>query len=1271
MNIARVLRSLPRLGGGVVLAASLFSVQQAAAQTCQQQKNYDIVVSSWHSSVAQRTDGSWAGWGARMGPRGADNYTNPYTYDGNSVGRPLDIIDGSTWAYGASRLDGSKPLLMTAGSAWTSEQIIALTTAGLYAWGDNVVLNTVNKAGVTAGAVVVDGKADGLPPNVNPDHVAQIFATNGLLALVTKPERGGEVWVLVNVASTALRGDGSSDGGSANVWHRVRTNGAGNPVLKDVVAVRGQVASATVNAMMAHTSDGKLYAWGASPYFGDGNAATPASYATPMTLPQEGGVGITPKIIGVTAGTTMFVLSTTGTLYSVGSNSQRQLGQNIDAATAVTAWGVVKRFSDGAGASTLVGQVEFFSVQEHNISNGSGALITTDGTPYTWGSNDGHMISRNTTVGGTDTTTGNFHVGIPEIGTAYNGSGLPIAHAPNNVKARLIEVGGHTTVFLPQSSPQFCYVGHQVTGSMGDGVMRPLNQEYFNCQATPVLNICGASGFDYGDAPKLYENGGGANQAMHFYANGGDDPKNNPLFLGGRAPQQNDANPKNVVSGTKNVGEFGDYIASPVVILEEDGIIEAAVDGGAFAAVTPGDELPIIPDTTTDYRLKVRYTNTTRDAGNAPVAGTIHAWVDWNNNGIFDTGEYASAVAVAGTTAGEAVLTWNGLSNLAEGFRYIRLRITTKTAADPNFNAKFPAANVTVRAGEDVKSLGFAMDGEIEDHRVRVQKANGAVNLAPVAIDVTTAPAGLGTTPQRLLLPATVNPAPMNGSDSDGTVVAYRIMSLPTNGTLYYLDGALPVAITTLPAGGLPVEATTELWFASTATAPSSFTFKAIDNDSDESVNTATYTVPKVLIDAVNDSTSAATGSASVVTNVVGNDVAELYGPTGSPISPAPQFTITGHTNGANGTVVCNNGAGTCTYTPTSPATPSTDTYEYTICLVDNPRICDTAQVTVSLVAPTITPVNDVTNTPPGTPVSVRVTDNDRGTAPIDPNSVTTIGAAPTKGTVNCAAGVCTYTPNPGETGPDVFSYQVCLASPNQAICSTATVTVNIGAAGVVATDDVTNTLPGQAKTIPVRQNDTAVGGGSIDPASVGKTSEPSNGTLTCGAGACVYTPNVGFTGTDRFTYRVCLAAPNATVCDEAQVTVTVSASGLDALDDQATTPPSTVVGVQVTGNDVVTTGVIDPASVTVVSGPANGALSCVAGVCTYTPNAGFKGDDSFIYRVCLTAPNGTVCDEAVATVRVAAVATSPAAIPVDNPLALLIGALTILGLMARRQFKR
>lgn len=937
----------------MALAVSLVGVQQVAAQTCQPDKLYDNMISSYHSSLAQRTDGSWVGWGARMGPLGGDNTSDPYVYDGNSVGRPLDIIDGGTWAHGASRLGGSAPLLITAGSDGSAyEQVIALTASGLFAWGnEDSVLNPVNKAGDVAGPVAVGGKADGLPPNVNPDDVAQIFATHALLALVTKSDKGGEVWVLVNGSTRhAMRGDGSSDAAGDNIWHRVRTNANGNPVLKDVVALRGQVGSSNsspTGALMVQTSDGKLYAWGATPYFGNGASAASTSYATPMTLPQEGGVNITPKMIGVTVGSTMFVLSSTGTLYSVGGNERRQLGQNIDQTTPeVNSWGVVKLFTDGVGASSLRGQVKLFSVQEHDAEYAAGALITNDGTLYTWGRNSGRMIGRYTTAGGTNLTTGSFHVGIPEMGTAYT-NGLPTAHAPNTIKAQMVEVGGHTTVFQPQSSPQFCYVGHQIKGSMGDGFMGDEDQDYFNCQATPVLNICGSTGFDYGDVPKGYENGGGANQAMHFYASGGVNPSNNPLFLGTRAPQQNDATPKNVVSGTKNVGQFGDYIASPTVILEEDGIFETEVNGGGFFAVTPGDELSTILDTATSYSLRVRYTNTTKDSSNVDVAGTIHAWVDWNNNGVFETGEYASAVAAANTPGGQATLTWNSLTGLTEGYRYIRLRITTKTAGDPNFNAQFPAGNVTIRASEDSRALGFAMDGEIEDHRVRVVQANGAVNAPPVAVSVNTAPIGLGTTAQRLLLPASTNPAPMNGTDSDGTVVAYRIMTLPANGTLYYLNGAVPVAITSLPAGGMPVDATTELWFASTAAAASSFTFKAIDDDSDESSATATYTIPKVLIDAINDTVNVSIGTPTVVTSVSGNDTAELYGANGSPTGPSPQFSITGSTNGANGTVTCSSVAGTCTYTPNNPAAHGTDTYEYTICLTNNPRVCDRGVVTV------------------------------------------------------------------------------------------------------------------------------------------------------------------------------------------------------------------------------------------------------------------------------------------------------------------------------------
>ena len=51
-----------------LLAVSLFGAQQAAAQTCQPDKLYDIIVGNFHESVAQRTDGSWAGWGQKMRP---------------------------------------------------------------------------------------------------------------------------------------------------------------------------------------------------------------------------------------------------------------------------------------------------------------------------------------------------------------------------------------------------------------------------------------------------------------------------------------------------------------------------------------------------------------------------------------------------------------------------------------------------------------------------------------------------------------------------------------------------------------------------------------------------------------------------------------------------------------------------------------------------------------------------------------------------------------------------------------------------------------------------------------------------------------------------------------------------------------------------------------------------------------------------------------------------------------------------------------------------
>ncbi|WP_417914840.1 C25 family cysteine peptidase, partial [Candidatus Electronema sp. JM] len=46
----------------------------------------------------------------------------------------------------------------------------------------------------------------------------------------------------------------------------------------------------------------------------------------------------------------------------------------------------------------------------------------------------------------------------------------------------------------------------------------------------------------------------------------------------------------------------------------------------------------------------------------------------------------------------------------------------------------------------------------------------------------------------------------------------------------------------------------------------------------------------------------------------------------------------------------------------------------------------------------------------------------------------------------------------------------------------------------------------------------------------------------------CAYTPNAGYTGTDSYTYQVCLANPNQSVCDTATVTITVPSNPTYAL---------------------------------------------------------------------------------------------------------------------------
>ena len=173
---------------------------------------------------------------------------------------------------------------------------------------------------------------------------------------------------------------------------------------------------------------------------------------------------------------------------------------------------------------------------------------------------------------------------------------------------------------------------------------------------------------------------------------------------------------------------------------------------------------------------------------------------------------------------------------------------------------------------------------------------------------------------------------------------------------------------------------------------------------------------------------------------------------------------------------------------------------------------------------PTATPDTGFTNQ--DTPTSINLTGNDSPPAG-ETLSPPTLATPPKNGTVTIdpSTGTATYTPAPGFTGIDTFSYEVCTVpsttSPN-AICTTATVTVNV--LGATAQPDSAVSASGDPVKIDIVANDSSSdpSNAPLNPLATPVT-PPSNGTVVYNAdGTATYTPNPGYVGADSFQYQIC-----------------------------------------------------------------------------------------------------------------------------------------------------
>ncbi|MDO4705670.1 MAG: hypothetical protein Q4A98_05625 [Comamonadaceae bacterium] len=386
-----------------------------------------------------------------------------------------------------------------------------------------------------------------------------------------------------------------------------------------------------------------------------------------------------------------------------------------------------------------------------------------------------------------------------------------------------------------------------------------------------------------------------------------------------------------------------------------------------------------------------------------------------------------------------------------------------------------------------------------------------------------------------------------------------------------------------------------------------------------------------------------------------------------------------------------------------STTTPGTYTYGYKICLkAPNAGTCASAEAKVKVIAGPPAPpgrsnvslVKTVDN--PGAAIGTEVTftvkvqnrgPEDAANVQVQeqlPAGFALVSANPSVGAysaptwtigalANGASATLTIKAKVNATGPYANTATVSTTTPDYSAgddSDTATVTPSAPAAIDAIDDDYGVRENNRLHTLP----SVLTGPGSTPDMVGGVTAAPADVTLTPGAPSIA--PTAGYIAMDSdgviiiaagttpgeysFTYKICLKAPNDAVCDTAVAKVRViAASGtepsIDAIDDDygtkpnnvAHTLPSVLVG-PVSTPDKADAGVnATLANVTLTPGapsvmPANGAIA-MNGSGEITIAAGTTPDDyQFVYTICLKAPHDTVCDIAIAKVKVQA-ATGPA----------------------------
>lgn len=408
----------------------------------------------------------------------------------------------------------------------------------------------------------------------------------------------------------------------------------------------------------------------------------------------------------------------------------------------------------------------------------------------------------------------------------------------------------------------------------------------------------------------------------------------------------------------------------------------------------------------------------------------------------------------------------------------------------------------------------------------------------------------------------------------------------------------------------------------------------------DGTVNSTNYGIVSITVSAVNDAPVAADDAYSTGTDtalaiespgVLSNDNDADTGCDGeNPNDPddANLVSVEKVSNPAHGTLMLN-ADGSFNYTPRS-GYHGIDSFTYKA--KDAVANSNLATVKITVGDPNTAPVaaNDSYSTNKNIALTIAAPGILSNDSDVDDDTIIAVKvSSPAHGELTLNAdGSFTYTPTSGYAGADSFMYK---SNDGKADSTEATVSIAVVNTAPVAASDSYSTNKNTALSLVkpgVLLNDTDV---DTDTLSAIKVSDPVHGMLELNAdGSFNYTPAMGYTGPDSFTYK---ANDGTADSNETTVNITVVNTAPVAASDSYSTNKNTAFTIAAPGilsND----SDVDDDTITAVkvSDPVHGTLALNAdGSFTYTPTEGFTGADSFTYKA-----NDGIADSSETTVNIA-----------------------------------